>query len=121
MQHAPTVVFIAFLGWLVNRIRLSRFSYAAIVAFLIMHIIGARYLYSYTPYDELAESVLGVRISDLFGFERNHYDRLVHFLWGFLIAIPIQEFERRYLKLSAIVSSILAMALFGRNTRWQVD
>lgn len=121
MQHAPTVVVIVFLGWLSNRMRLSQFSYAAIALFLVMHILGARYLYSYTPYDKLAEFIFGMGISEFFGFERNHYDRLVHFLWGFLIAIPIQEAERRYLKLSAFASSVLAVeAILATSAAYEI-
>jgi putative membrane protein len=31
---------------------------------------------------------LGARVTDYFGFERNHYDRLVHFCFGLLFAYP---------------------------------
>ena len=30
-------------------------------------------------------------MQDLFGFERNHYDRLVHLLFGMLLAYPMRE------------------------------
>lgn len=109
LQHAPTVVVLVFLGWIVNRLQISRQSFVAITMFLVMHIVGARYLYSYTPYDELAELLFRVRISEVFGFERNHYDRVVHFFWGFLIVLPIQEVERRYLHLTALISGVLAV------------
>jgi len=78
-------------------------------AVLCRHTLGARYLYSYTPYDSWAETLLGINITDWFGFQRNHYDRIVHFSYGLLLAVPIQEFERRYLKLSIMVASILAI------------
>lgn len=121
MQHAPTLVAIAFLGWLTNQIHLSRFSFTTIVAFMALHIIGARYLYSYTPYDDWTEAISGVRISDLLGFQRNHFDRLVHFCWGFLIVIPIQEAERRYLKLTALVSSVLAIeAILATSAGYEI-
>jgi putative membrane protein len=48
-------------------------------------------------------------VNQTFGFERNHYDRLVHFSYGLLVAVPIQEFERRHLHLSAVASSVLAV------------
>jgi putative membrane protein len=53
--------------------------------------------------------LLGINITRAFGFQRNHYDRLVHFSFGFLMAVPIQEIERRYLRLSVAVSSVLAI------------
>ena len=53
--------------------------------------------------------LLGVSLSEVFGFQRNHYDRVVHFSYGLLLAVPVQEFERRYLRLSNIMSSLLAL------------
>lgn len=109
MQHAPTFLGALLLPIVTNRFAISRFSFSAIIIFLCLHTIGARYLYSYTPYDAWSEQLLGINISDSFGFERNHYDRLVHFSYGLLIAIPIQEFERRHLHLSFALSSVLAV------------
>ena len=74
-----------------------------------LHTLGARYLYSNTPYDVWSEWLLGINITETFGFDRNHYDRVVHFSFGLLMAVPIQEFERRYLRLSLAVSSVLAI------------
>ncbi|MEX0727291.1 MAG: DUF2238 domain-containing protein [Planctomycetaceae bacterium] len=109
MQHAPTLLAAWLLAYVANRYEISRLSFAAIVLFLMLHTLGARYLYSYTPYDVWSEKLLGISISDTFGFERNHYDRLVHFSYGLLMAVPIQEFERRHLKLSPTVASVLAI------------
>jgi putative membrane protein len=33
----------------------------------------------------------GRSLNGLFGWERNHYDRLVHFAYGFLLAYPIRQ------------------------------
>jgi putative membrane protein len=109
MQHVPTVLAGCLLGWLSNRWVISRLSFTAIILFLLLHTIGARYLYSYTPYDTWSRYVFGIGVNELFGFERNHYDRLVHFSFGLLVAVPIQEVERRYLGLSVMVSSLLAI------------
>lgn len=48
--------------------------------------------------------LLGINISELFGFQRNHYDRIVS--CGLLLAVPIQEFERRHLQLLVALSSV---------------
>lgn len=109
MQHVPTLLGVVFLAYLSNRITISRLSFTSIIVFLGLHTLGARYLYSYVPYDVWSETLLGVNISEVFGFERNHYDRLVHFSYGMLLAIPVAEFERRYLRLSPAVASILAI------------
>ncbi len=109
MQHVPTLMAAGLLAWLSNRFAISRFSFTLMILFLCLHTLGARYLYSYTPYDAWGEWLFGVNLSDVLGFERNHYDRLVHFSYGLLLAIPVQEFERRQLKLSHAVASILAI------------
>jgi putative membrane protein len=43
------------------------------------------------PYDAWSHALFGGTINGLFGFERNHYDRLVHFMYGFLLAYPMRE------------------------------
>ncbi len=109
MQHVPTVLAALLLAYISNRVVISRSSYSSIVVFLCLHTLGARYLYSYTPYDVWSESILGVNINEIFGFQRNHYDRLVHFSYGLLLVVPVQEFERRYLRLSMVISAVLAI------------
>lgn len=109
MQHVPTVLAGLLLAYLSNRFAISRLSFSSIIVFLCLHTLGARYLYSYVPYDVWSQQILGLRISDVFGFQRNHYDRVVHFSYGLLLAVPIQEFERRHLRLSVALSSVLAI------------
>ncbi|MEO2033856.1 MAG: DUF2238 domain-containing protein [Planctomycetaceae bacterium] len=109
LQHVPTILAVLLLGYLSNRFVISRISFSSIILFLCLHTLGARYLYSYTPYDQWSTAIFGISITDSFGFHRNHYDRLVHFSCGLLLASPVQEFERRYLNLSIVPSSILAV------------
>lgn len=63
----------------------SNRAYAALFAFFSLHAVGAHYTYSEVPYDAWAEWIAGRSVSDLLGFERNHYDRLVHFMYGLLV------------------------------------
>ena len=59
-------------------------AFIGLACFTILHVIGARYIYSYVPYKELAVSL---RLVDTGFFQdsRNHYDRLVHFSFGVLL------------------------------------
>ncbi len=109
MQHVPTLLVLGLLVFVANRYVISRLSFTSIILFLSLHTLGARYLYSYVPYDTWSEFLFGINITDLFGFERNHYDRLVHFSYGLLLVVPIQEFERRYFGLSTKLSDVLAI------------
>lgn len=59
-------------------------AFVGLACFTILHVIGARYIYSYVPYKELAVS-LGLVDTGFFQDPRNHYDRLVHFSFGILL------------------------------------
>ncbi|MEX2213582.1 MAG: DUF2238 domain-containing protein [Phycisphaeraceae bacterium] len=74
-----------------NRFPLSRLSYTLIFIHLMLHTIAAHYTYSMVPYNECFTAILGSGPDEWFGWERNNYDRLVHFLYGLLIAYPIRE------------------------------
>lgn len=53
--------------------RFSNTAYFIVFMWLVMHTIGAHYTFENVPFG---------LISDLFGFERNHYDRVAHFVIG---------------------------------------
>lgn len=67
--------------------RFSNISYGFIFVFLVLHAIGGHYSYSEMPLFDL--------IKDNYGLARNHYDRVVHFLFGILFYIPIYEIVTR--------------------------
>ncbi|MFC4314347.1 DUF2238 domain-containing protein [Steroidobacter flavus] len=70
---------------------LSRVSYTTLFVFFCLHTIGAHYTYSEVPYDQAARALFGFSIDELFGWERNNFDRVVHFSYGLLLAYPIRE------------------------------
>lgn len=74
-----------------RRLPLSRISYTLIFVFLCLHSIGAHHTYAKVPYDSLLQALTGRTGAELFGWERNHFDRLVHFCFGLLLAYPIRE------------------------------
>jgi putative membrane protein len=111
LQHVPTVAVMLVLVAVQNRLQISRLSYALFLAFMLLHVLGARYLYSYTPYDAWAERLVGVRITDRFGFTRNHYDRLVHFFFGLLLAIPAWRCARRFAGTGVWWSAVFAFSI----------
>ncbi len=91
LENALVVAAVAFLAATYRRMPLSRISYGLIFIFLCLHETGAHWTYAEVPYDAWSESLFGVSISEQFNLERNHFDRVVHFLYGFLIAYPIRE------------------------------
>jgi len=70
--------------------RLSNLSYTLITIFMILHVIGSHYTYAEVPF--------GYFLQSLFNSNRNMYDRLVHFSFGFLLAYPIREIFMRLVK-----------------------
>ncbi len=69
----------------------SRISYTLIFMFMSLHIVGAHYTYAAVPYDVWFNNLTGRTFNSLMGWERNNFDRVVHFLYGFLLAYPIRE------------------------------
>lgn len=60
-------------------------SFCLYLLFLLIHIIGAHYLYSYVPYNEWLISLFNFNLNEYLGWSRNMYDRLVHFAYGLLL------------------------------------
>ncbi len=87
MENILVFAGVPFLFWLDRRSPLSGLSYTLIFIFMVLHTYGSHYTYSETP--------AGRMVSDWLGLERNHYDRFVHFLWGFLLTIPLFEIFRK--------------------------
>ncbi len=69
----------------------SKTSYLLIFLFLIVHTLGAHYTYGEVPYDQWTEAAFGTSLNEMLDWKRNHYDRLVHFLFGFVAVLPIIE------------------------------
>ncbi len=91
LENVLVVAFAILLALSFRSFPLSRVSYTAIFVFLIIHEIGAHYTYAKVPYDEWAQYLFGTGLNELLGFERNHFDRAVHFSYGLLLAYPIRE------------------------------
>ncbi len=86
------VLVAAIVFWVIRkRFVFSRLSYTLIFVFLCLHEIGSHYTYAKVPYDEWFRALTGRTLNELIGWERNNYDRVLHFLYGFLFAYPIRE------------------------------
>ncbi len=66
-----------------KRFQFSDLSYSLVFIFLCLHVYGAMYTYAENPF--------GYWLQDIFQTERNQYDRIVHFCFGFLLAYPMRE------------------------------
>lgn len=66
-----------------QRFVFTNLSYVLFGAFICLHLVGAHYTYSEVPF--------GFWIQETFNLTRNHYDRIVHFSFGLLIAYPFRD------------------------------
>lgn len=82
LHSSLTVLGLAGLWWVDRRWRLGNGAFAAICGFIAIHCIAARWLYSNIPYDQWLQSLVGWSPDATFGWKRNHFDRLIHFLYG---------------------------------------
>lgn len=91
LENVLLVAAIVFLGVTYRKFTLSGVSYTLIFIFLCLHTIGAHYTYALVPYDQWFQSLTGRTFNSLVGWERNNFDRVVHFSYGLLLAYPIRE------------------------------
>jgi putative membrane protein len=82
-----------------RRLPLSDTSYVLIAVFMTLHAIGAHYTYAKVP--------IGDWVKEALGFQRNHFDRLVHCAFGLLLLLPVREMLMRALSIRGFWSYAL--------------
>jgi len=80
----------------------SNASYLLILIFLAFHTIGAHYTYAKVP--------AGFWLQHWLHLSRNHYDRVIHFAFGFLLVYPMAEVLARSARVKEIWAPWLAAA-----------
>jgi len=80
----------------------SNASYLLILIFLAFHTIGAHYTYAKVP--------AGFWLQHWLHLSRNHYDRGIHFAFGFLLVYPMTEVLARSARVKEIWGPWLAAA-----------
>jgi putative membrane protein len=71
---------------------MSTAAFVAVCAFLSVHNLAAHWLYSYVPYDEWFQAAIGWSPQAAFGWQRNHFDRLIHLLYGLCFAPALAQY-----------------------------
>ena len=101
LQVGPVALMLPLAVWALRRWPISNAAALCITLFVVLHLIAARWSYSFVPYrDWLA--ALGSGSDAGTGFHRNMFDRLVHFAFGFLAVIPFCELAARYGRLTPV-------------------
>jgi putative membrane protein len=86
-------------------VRFSKTAYTLMTLFLCFHTVGGHYTFEKVPFDAITE---------FFGFERNHYDRICHFMVGFFAYPAMEFFEKQgIIKGRCWAALLMVMMIFG--------
>ena len=107
LQHAGTVLLLIPLMFDIVKDRMPMSAFVGILLFTVLHVIGARYIYSYVPYKEWGVS-LGIVDAGFFQDSRNHYDRFVHFSFGVLLFPYLQYACKKCFNLKTLSAVFMA-------------
>lgn len=132
LQHLGTLLLVIVLLYDTIKNRMSLFAFVGITLFAIVHVVGARYGYSYVPYREWSVDLLGVsrdfwgvpanytgnltaffdkQQHDLILDFRNHYDRFVHFSFGLFMFSCLLHLSRKWVDRKPLVAIFVAWLL----------
>ena len=88
LEVFPAIIGVALLLATRRRFPLTPLLLVLLFVHGVILVVGGHYTYALVP--------LGFRMQELFGFTRNHYDRIGHFAQGFVPAILAREILRRF-------------------------
>ena len=117
LEVVPVLVAVPLLVWTARRFPLTPLAYVLIAVHALILMYGGHYTYALTP--------LGDWMQDVFGFTRNHYDRIGHVMQGFGPAIVARELLLRTSPLrpgkwlfALVTLSILGVSACYEFTEW---
>lgn len=103
LENILVFIFLVFLIGTYRKYQFSTLSYLLICIYLCLHVYGSKYTYADNPF--------GYWLQDTLELNRNHYDRIVHFSFGFLLAYPMREFFLKWMKYAKWVAWALPIEL----------
>ena len=103
LENTLVILFVLFLLMAYRKYQFSDLSFLLITVYLCLHIYGSKHSYAENPF--------GYWLQDVFNTDRNHYDRLVHFSFGFLLAYPMREFFLKWLQFPRWVAWLLPIEI----------
>jgi putative membrane protein len=104
LENKMIILFIPIVYFLfVRYIQFSKLSLTLITIFSMLHLVGAHYSYGLVPF--------GITLGKVFGVGGNPYDKLVHFMFGFLIVYPMREFFLRIAQTKGFWGYLLPFSL----------
>jgi putative membrane protein len=119
LEVSPALIGLAILAATQRRFPLTPLVYWAILVHAVVLMVGGHYTYAEVP--------LFDTLGDLFGWQRNNYDKLGHFVQGFVPALIARELLLRLTPLTRggwlnflVVCVCLAISAFYELIEWWV-
>ena len=111
-ENIPIWVIVAALVVTHRRFQFSNLAYLMMSVLVYMHTVGGHFTFERVPFGW---------VTDAFGFERNHYDRIAHFSVGFY-AYAIAEFlwVKRLSASKWVVSLFAVFAIFTVAAAYEI-
>ena len=116
-EVAPVAIALPLLAATYRRFRFTDLAYRLMAIHAVVLIVGGHYSYAEVP--------LGHWVRDAFDLSRNHYDRLGHFMQGFVPAIVARELLLRTTPLgrggwlfALVTLSVLGISAFYEIIEW---
>ena len=102
----------ALLAFTYRRFRFSNLAYALVFLWLVMHTVGAHYTFEHVPAEWL---------KNLLGSERNHYDRVAHFVVGFnSFLIAELALRKRWVRNAVVAAAFGVLAIMAMAAAWEI-
>jgi putative membrane protein len=103
LENFLVILFLGFLTITFRKYQFSDLTYLLICIYLCLHVYGSKYTYAENPF--------GYWLQEVMSWERNHYDRIVHFSFGFLLAYPMREMFLRWFAYPSWVAWLLPIEI----------
>ncbi len=89
-ENTLTAIFICTIVFTYRKFKFSDLSYTLFFVYILLHIYGAEYTYAENPF--------GYWLKEVLHLNRNYYDRIVHFSFGFMLAYPMRDYFKNYMQ-----------------------
>ncbi|KHN66287.1 hypothetical protein AV645_09380 [Acinetobacter calcoaceticus] len=127
LHQVGTVFMLVLLFIIFKKIGLDFLSFSLYLLFLLIHIIGAHYLYSYVPYNDWIQHISHFNLDQYMGWSRNMYDRLVHLAYGVLLYPLIYRVFQVWLPTARpftlfllVIQFVMASSVFYELIEWAI-
>jgi len=102
-ENTLTAAFLVLVTATHRKFKFSDLSYTFMFVYILLHVYGAIYTYAENPF--------GFWLQEKLSLERNHYDRIVHFSFGLMLAYPMRDYFRNWFKWPRWVCSVLPVEI----------